>query len=149
MRRLWRASIWHPSAIPIDEAKYASPLKRVVFPAFNVIMIALGLAGLSTGFEALRLTFPTPFPTVLYSTLVVAGLVCFGACAFPRLWAWEVVGKFVILVGLAVLFAAMLVAAAEIEGHSGRAIAPMIVGLSLIPFLRLWILAAEWAGRKR
>lgn len=149
MRRLWREWIWHPSAIPVDEAKYASPLKRALFPAFDVIMVVLGLAGLSTGFQALRLTFPAPLPTVLYATLAVAGFVCFVTCQFPRLWAIEVVGKFIILVALAVLFAAMIVAAREIEGHSGLAIAPMIAGLSLIPFLRLWLLAVEWAGRRR
>lgn len=148
LRRLHRASIWAPDAIPASEEKYAAPLKRFVFPAFDLVVVVLGVFGLSTGFQAVRLTFPHPIPALLYGTLIVMGVVCFVACHFPRLWAPEIVGKFMIFVTLGVLFIAMLVAANEVPGHTGFVIAPLIVGMALFPMLRLWILGVELAKRR-
>jgi hypothetical protein len=148
MLRLWRASIWHPDAIPLHERKYASPLKRVVFPVFDVAVVVLGIAGLASGFQALRLTFPDPVPTLLYGTLVAMGVICFIGCAFPRLWAMEIGGKILILMTLGVLLVAMLIAGATVPGHTGIVIAPMVFVMMLIPFLRLWILGVEWGGRR-
>ncbi|MDY0830725.1 hypothetical protein SK224_16440 [Microbacterium sp. BG28] len=147
MRALWRASIWHPDAIPPIEEKYASPLKRVLFPVYDLVVIWLAWAGLGAGFRALALTFPSPGPSVLYGALMAAGLVCFIGAAFPRLWVAEIVGKLAILALLGILMAAMYVAAAEIPGHTGANVAPMIAGMMLPPLLRLWILGVEWAGR--
>lgn len=148
MRRLWRASIWHPDAIPLHERKYAGPLKRVVFPLFDVAVVVLGIAGLFSGFQALRLTFPDPVPTLLYGTLVTMGVACFIGCAFPRLWAVEIGGKIIILMTLGVLFVAMIIAGVNVPAHTGLVIAPMVFVMMLIPFLRLWILGGEWGDRK-
>lgn len=142
-----RASIWHRNAIPTLEKKYASPLKRVVFPVYDVAVMLLGVAGLFSGFQALKLTFPAPVPGILYGTLVTMGVLCFVSCAFPRLWLPELIGKLVILMALGVLFVAMLIAGATIPGHTGIAIAPMVVVMMLFPFLRLWILGVEWGDR--
>ncbi len=148
MRRLWRASIWHPDAIPRHEWKYAAPLKRVVFPVFDIAVLILGIAGLFSGFQALKLTFPDPVPTLIYGTLVAMGAACFVGCAFPGLWAMEITGKVIILMSLAVLFVAMIIAGATIPGHTGIVIAPMVFVMMLIPFLRLWILGVEWGERR-
>ncbi|MDF2919739.1 MAG: 21, gp21 [Microbacterium sp.] len=147
MRALWRASIWARDSIPRSERKYAAPLKRVVFPVFDVVVVLLGIGGLGTGFQALRLTFPDPVPTVLYGTLVLCGVVCFFGCAFPRLWVAEIAGKMAILTTLGVLLIAMLIAGTTVPGHTGLVIAPMVFGMMLVPFLRLWVLGVEWGDR--
>lgn len=148
MRRLGEASIWHPSAIPPHERKYAAPLKRAVFPVFDIAVVVLGIAGMASGFQALRLTFPDPVPTILYGTLVAMGVACFIGCAFPRLWAIEIGGKILILMTLGVLFVAMIIAGVTVPGHTGIVIAPMVFVMMLIPFLRLWILGVEWGDRR-
>lgn len=148
MRRLRDASIWNPDAIPRHERKYAAPLKRVVFPVFDVAVFVLGVAGLFSGFQALKLTFPDPVPTLIYGTLVAMGALCFVGCTFPRLWAMEITGKVLILMSLGVLFVAMIIAGATVPGHTGIVIAPMVFVMMLIPFLRLWILGVEWGDRR-
>ncbi|MFI8593720.1 hypothetical protein ACIGCK_04730 [Microbacterium sp. NPDC078428] len=148
MRWLWRRSIWHPDAIPPLEAKYATPLKRVVFPLFNVAIILLGVAGAVQGFDAVRQAIPTPFPTVLYGAFITGGAVCMVGCAFPRLWPVEIAGKMFLLGVLAVLMITMLVTAANSPGHPGFAVAVILAVMMLFPSLRLWILGIEWAPRR-
>ncbi|MEW1705945.1 hypothetical protein AB0230_01780 [Microbacterium sp. NPDC089190] len=142
-----RASIWHPDAIPAGERKYASPLKRVLFPVFDAAIILFGIAGLRVGFQAMTLTFPMPVPSIIYGLLIAAGAICFIGCAFPRLWVQEIVGKLVILMTLGVLLVAMLIAGTTIPGHTGVAVAPMVFVMTLPPFLRLWLLGVEWGDR--
>jgi hypothetical protein len=149
LRRLYRASIWARGSIPAGERKYAGPLKWFVFPAFDIAMVLLGSFGLaSQGFKAIALTFPPPIPAVLYGTLIVSGVLCFGGCVFPRFWPVEIAGKSVILAALFVLIAAMLVAAAEIPGHTGVMISVLLGVASLFSMLRLWILGVEIADRR-
>jgi hypothetical protein len=145
--RLARASIWHRNAIPLAERKYASPLKRVLFPVFDVAIVLFGIAGLRVGFQAMTLTFPMPVPSIIYGLLIGAGVVCFVGCAFPRLWLPEIVGKLIILMTLGVLLVAMLIAGTTIPGHTGVAVAPMVFVMTLPPFLRLWLLGVEWGDR--
>lgn len=148
LRALWAASIWHPTAIPPHERKYATPLKRVVLPVYDLILILIGWLGMDEGFEALRLAFPPPGAHLTYGVLIVAGLVCLIGCAFPRLWVTEVAGKLVVMGVLGVILFAMLVAGQTVQGHAGVAAAPMIAGLMLLPLLRLWILGVERAARR-
>lgn len=149
LRRLWRASIWHRDAIPEVERKYGSPLKRVLFPVYDIAVIILGVAGLQIGFQAVARAFPHPAEVVLYAVLTIAGLVCLIGCSFPRLWLQEIVGKFVILFTLGVVMVAMLVAGATLPGHTGFMVAPILIVMMLPPLLRLWILGWEIAARRR
>lgn len=149
LRRLWRASIWHPAAIPENERKYGSPLKRVLFPVYDIAVIILGIVGFGTGFQAVARAFPEPAELVLYAVLTVAGVVCLIGCSFPRLWLPEIAGKFVILFTLGVVLVAMLVAGATLPGHTGFMVAPILIVMMLPPLLRLWILGWELAARRR
>lgn len=149
LRRLWRASIWHRDAIPEVERKYGSPLKRVLFPVYDIAVIILGVAGLRIGFQAVERAFPHPAEAVLYAVLTIAGVVCLIGCSFPRLWLQEIVGKFVILFTLGVVMVAMLVAGATLPGHTGFMVAPILIVMMLPPLLRLWILGWEIAARRR
>jgi len=149
MRGLWRASIWHPGAIPWHERKYASPLKRVVFPVYDIIIVLVGLVGSQAGVAAISQAIPDPGPAFLYGGLMVAGAVCFVGCAFPRLWVAEIIGKSVILTSLILLLGAMLAAPFRVEGYTGLTFAPVIGMMILVPLLRLWILGIEMAERRR
>lgn len=149
MRALYRASIWHPSAIPPLEQKYASPLKRVVFPVYDVAVVLVGSLGLLAGIRAISQALPEPGPTLLFGALIVSGVVCFFGCVFPRLWLAEIIGKGVILISLLVVLIAMVVAAFRLEGYTGLTLAPVIVVMILVPLLRLWILGVEMAERFR
>lgn len=149
MRWLWERMVWHPSAIPPHERKYASPLKRVVFPVYDVVVVLVGYLGLKAGVKAISLALPEPGPAILFGGLMVAGVVCFFGCVFPRLWPAEILGKGVILTSLLAVLFAMLVAAWRVDGYTGLAFAPVIVMMILIPLLRLWILGTEIADRRR
>lgn len=149
VRRLWRASIWFPGAIPPDEAKYATPLKRVALPAFDVLVITLGLLGLSSGgFRALQLALPAPMPAGTYAAIAIAGAVCLAGVSFPKLWVLEILGKSVLVSLLILLGAALVIAGLTVQGHAGLVAAPMVAWGLIPPFLRLWILGREIAGRK-
>lgn len=147
-RRLRDASIWAEGAVPLRERKYAYPLKRFVFPAFDIAMMVLAWQGLQVGLTAVKLTFPDPLPLVLYGALGLSAFVCLLACHFPRLWVVEAIGKSVILGSLAVLLIAMLVAAAEVPGHTGTVIAPLFVVSMLVVMLGLWLLGRDAADRR-
>lgn len=145
--RIARASIWAKGAIPLAERKYASPLKRVLFPVYDIAIVIFGIAGLKVGFQAMTLTFPAPVPSIIYGLFIGTGALCFVGCAFPRLWLPEIVGKLLILMTLGVLFVAMIIAGTTIPGHTGVAVAPMVFVMMLPPFLRLWLLGVEWGDR--
>lgn len=149
MRRLWRASIWHPGAIPLDERKYAVPLKRVIFPLYDIIVVLVGLIGLQAGVKAINEALPEPGPAVLYGALIIAGVACFVGAMFPRLWVVVLVGKSIILTSLIFLLGAMVVAAFSVESYTGLTFTPVIVAMMLVPLLRLWILGIEIAERRR
>src|SRR3546814_5176807 len=145
--RLWRASIWHPEAIPRAERKYAIPLKRVLFPVYDIAVIFLGAFGILVGFRAMREAFPEPGPSILYGVLLGAGIACLLGCCFPRLWVMEITGKLIILTILAVVLISMLVAASSVSGYTGLAVVPVMVVMMLPPLLRLWILWVGLSGR--
>jgi len=147
LRKLFRQTIWHPSAIPPLERKYAVPLKRVVFPIYDIVVVLVGLLGLVAGIRAIDEALPAPGPAVLFWTLAVSGVVCFFGCTVPRWWVAEIAGKSAILISLLVVLIAMLVAAFRVDGYTGLTIAPIIVVMLLVPLLRLWILGVEIAER--
>ena len=93
LRMVLRNTIWYRDAIPPGERKYAAPLKRVVFPVYDMAVILLGLFGLLVGFQATDAALPAPGPTVLYTVMLLAGVLCLVGCAFPVLWAVEIAGK--------------------------------------------------------
>lgn len=148
LRTVWRNTIWYRDAIPPLERKYAAPLKRVVFPVYDVAVICLGLFGLLVGFQAIDAALPSPGPTILYTVIFLAGVLCLNGCAFPVLWTVEIAGKTIILITMMVLLLAMLTAAWTIPEHTGLMLTPLIVVMMLIPILRLWILGVEIAGRR-
>lgn len=147
--RLGRASIWHPDAIPHDAGyRYESPIKRVFLPAYDIIIVWLGLGGLVVPLQAVGQALPAPWPIVLYITLASAGAVCFVGIAFPRLWRAEITGKVSILGLLAMLTVSMVLAGLTIPAHTGITITPILIGLMIPPLIRLWTLGSELGDRR-
>lgn len=147
--RLGRASIWYPSAIPHDAGhRYESPIKRVFLPAYDLIILWLGLGGLVVPLQAVGQALPMPWPNVLYIALAAAGIVCFFGIAFPRLWRMEIAGKVAILGLLAMLVVSMILAGITIPGHTGITITPIMIGLMIPPLIRLWTLGSELGDRR-
>jgi hypothetical protein len=148
-RALIRASIWDRAAIPHDAAyRYVSPIKRVFLPAYDVIILWIGLAGLVVPLQAVGQAVPEPWPMVLYIALAVAGIACFFGCAFPRLWRVEITGKVAILGLLSMLTVSMVLAGFTIPGHTGITITPILIGLMIPPLIRLWTLGSELGDRR-
>lgn len=147
--RLWRASIWHPSAIPHNAAYiYVSPLKRVFLPAYDVVILWLGLAGIVQGFQSVSAILPGFGPLALYTALALAGAVCFVCCVFPRLWRVEIGGKIAIVSILTMIALTMIVAGLTIPRHTGITVTPIVVGLLIPPLFRIWTLGREYGNRK-
>lgn len=148
-RRLWRASIWYPAAIPHDAGhRYESPIKRVFLPAYDIVILWLGLGGLVVPLQAVGEALQPPWPTVLYIALAVAGIGCFFGISFPRLWRVEITGKVAILGLLTMLTVSMILAGITIPGHTGITVTPILIGLMIPPLIRLWTLGSELGDRR-
>ena len=139
-RNLYRASIWAPDSIPLDEAKYAVPLKRYILPVFDILMVIGGVFAIHSGmpsFEAL--IRPWAFG-LAYMVTIAAGTALLGI-AFPGLWRLEIVGKILLFVLLGMYAIALF-----LRGNSYTGVT--YLGLSLLPLLRLWIIGWEFAERR-
>ncbi|ERG63551.1 hypothetical protein L332_03675 [Agrococcus pavilionensis RW1] len=146
---LWRASIWHPTAVPHDAAYiYVSPIKRVFLPAYDFVILWLGLAGLVQGFQSMSAIMPGVTPKLIYGALALAAAVCFLGCAFPRLWRIEIGGKIAIVSILSMIALSMTIAGLTIPNHTGITITPMVVALLIPPLIRLWTMGRERGRRK-
>lgn len=150
MRRLWRASIWHPGAIPLHEKKYAS-LKRVWLPLYDVVAAAAGVTAIVYGSRLLDRLYG-PFTDTIGVFFSIVALICLAGVAFPRLWAVELAGKFV-LVGMIIAYIAAIIVSPSPEQLLAREapswfIVAMLALNLWLPFWRIENLTTEWADRR-
>lgn len=92
LRRLWRATIWHPAAIPPAEFKYRN-LKRIWLPLYDVVAVWAGISAVVHGSALLNRLFAPMWVDVLGIVFTTVAVTCLVSVSFPRLWAVEVVGK--------------------------------------------------------
>lgn len=147
MRSVWRSTVWAPGAIPESERKYAEPLKRFVFPMFDVVLLLVGVRGLGAGIPSIERIFPPGIATGYYVAVIVFSLVCLVGAVFPRLWVLEIIGK-VSLFSFLTVYLIALRAVASTDGGARDAISLLVFTAMLIPLLRLWILGIEIRDRK-
>lgn len=147
MRRLFQASVWHPDAIPPLERKYASPLKRFVFPAFDIIMLVVGVRSMFVGIPSIDVLLPGVVAYGFYIAWTVLAAACLIGAAFPRLWPFEIGGKIALFAVLATYLVALRTAPALYEG-ARDAVSGLVIAAMLIPSLRLWILGVEERDRR-
>jgi hypothetical protein len=150
MHRLWRASIWHPDAIPPDEWKYRS-LKRFWLPAYDLLAIWAGIDAVLFGSRLLsRLLGGSGLIGLVGITFSIVAFACLLGVAFPRLWPVEMVGK-VILVGMITAYAVAIVVypapAPPTEPPNFFIMRMLSLTLPLALF-RLTLLGEEWKERR-
>jgi hypothetical protein len=145
MRALWRASIWHPDAIPPDEWKFRN-LKRVWLPLYDAIAIFAGVQAVLFGSTILNRLFPPSLVDLLGVVLTVVATVCLAGVAFPRLWVVEIIGK-VLLVGLVAGYVTTILMFSENPGPNLFVVGMLTFGLPLA-FFRLNLLGEEFKERR-
>lgn len=146
LRRLWRASIWHPDAIPPDEWKYRS-LKRFWLPVYDLIAIFAGIWAALFGSPVLQELFDGPVIDTMGILLTVVATVCLLGVVFPCLWRWELFGKAVLIALLAAYAAAVVLFRTNPAPSSGFVAFIIILSLPL-PLFRLTQLGEEIKERR-
>lgn len=146
MRRLWRATIWHPDALPPDEWKYRS-IKRVWLPIYDLIVIGAGLWATAFGSPLLHRLFPEDVIDLAGMGFAVAGMVCLMGVIFPAFWKVELAGKLVVLLLLSVYGACVAIFPTQPNASSGFVVFILALG-TLPPFIRLSILGEELKERR-
>jgi hypothetical protein len=146
MRALWRASIWHPDAIPPDEWKFRS-MKRVWLPLYDLIVIGAGLWATAYGSPLLHRLFAEPVIDVAGMVMSVAGMVCLMGVIFPAFWTVEMVGKITVLFLLAVYGACVWFFPTRPDPASGFVVFILALGI-IPPMIRLSVLGEELKERR-
>lgn len=88
--------MWHPGAIPPDEWKYRN-LKRVWLPLYDLIAVWAGLSAVWFGSTILNRLFTPFFVDALGWAFTGVATVCLLGVIFPRLWAFELAGKAILV----------------------------------------------------
>lgn len=142
-KRLWRATIWHPDAIPASEGQASRELKRYVLPAFDVFMIVMGLTSVAKGMPSFDIVYNDFISAIAAWSLLGAAVTASVGLAFPRLWALEAAGKLLMVLILGGYATALTVLA--FQGNDNRAV--VAVGFMALLILPAWTLAR--LGRER
>lgn len=145
IRALFRASIWHPAAIPPGEHKYRN-LKRVWLPLYDLIAVFCGVQAFLSGSPLLNILFPPNMIDVLGVMMAAVALVCLAGVAFPRLWLVEMIGK-AILVGMICAYVATIMLLSPNAGSNLVVVGVLALGLPLA-FFRLNLLGEELKERR-
>lgn len=146
LRALWRASIWHPDALPPDEWKYRS-IKRVWLPLYDLIVIGAGLWATAFGSPLLHRLFDESVVDVAGIGLAIAGMVCLMGVIFPAFWAVELLGKLAVLFLLAIYGACVAVFPTRPDPSAGFVVFILALGI-IPPLIRLSILGEELKERR-
>lgn len=95
LNRLWRASIWHPGAVPVYEGETAAELKRGALPLLDLCLIIAGAMAVRNGMPTFNLVYNDVISTVAAWLLLISAFSAGVGVMFPRLWRLEAVGKIV------------------------------------------------------
>ncbi len=145
-RALFRASIWHPDAIPPDEWKFRN-LKRVALPFYDLVAIGGGIWAACFGSPVLRALFEQHVIDAAGLALSVSAFVCLLGVIFPRLWRWEIAGKVALVALLAAYAAAVTFFRTNPDPSAGFAAFILVLALPL-PIFRLSLLGEEIKDRR-
>lgn len=146
MRALWRASIWHPEALPATEGAASRELKRYVLPIFDVLVIVMGANAVQFGMPSFNLVYSPVVAVLAAWVLLAAGVLALVGISFPRLWVAEAFGKLAMVAVLGGYAGALWVLLAQ--GQWARAfVAAGLTGLIVLPMWNLARLGRERQGR--
>lgn len=145
--RLWRASIWHPDAIPVYEGETSAELKRYVLPLLDAVLIIMGIMALYTGMPSFDIVYNSLISWFSALLLLVAAAMAGVGLIFPRLWKMESIGKIImcsILSGYATALWCLVVAGQDSRGFMAGAMTGLVVVLGW----NLWRIGRERRARK-
>lgn len=146
MRWLWRASIWHPDAIPATEGSTSREMKRIVLPLFDALVVLMGFNGILNGMPSFALVYDPTITTIASWTLFCSGFVAFVGLALPRFWYLEALGKLAMVFVLGGYAGAVWIA--YVQGDAGRGfVAAGLTGLLALPMWNLARLGRERTAR--
>ena len=129
--RLWRASIWHPGAVPVYEGETSAELKRGFLPLFDLILIIMGGMAVHKGMPSFDIVYNDTISTFAAWTLLVGAVVAAFGLVFPRFWRMEAIGK-IILFAILSGYAVALWALVSVGGDGRGFVAGSVTALALL-----------------
>lgn len=141
-------TIWAPGAIPLSEAKYATPLKRVILPLYDLGAVLGGVYAIRSGIPSLDVLVPPLVSDITGYGFIVVAIACLAGISFPRLWAVETAGKALLFALLGTYLLALRTLAIHIDDGNRDFISVIVYLAMLLPVTRLWILGVEYRDRK-
>ena len=146
MKRILAASIWAHDSVPQSEYKYRN-LKRVMFPAIDILVILAGFSAARFGIPAISEFFPDAFVDVFSYVLAAVGVACFIGIAFPHLWLLEILAKSSLLGLMTSYVVSLFMLTAVGEGNRGFVL--LIAAIAMCaPIWRVTLLGGEWQERR-
>lgn len=145
LRVIWRASIWHPDAIPADEWKERWR-KRLWLPLWDLILIGAGVWATAYGSPLLHELFPSDTIDVAGIALALTATVCLMGISFPSLWAVEFAGKVTVAFLMGAYAGLVTFYRARFDPASGFVVFILCAAI-IIAFDRLTTLGEEWKER--
>lgn len=144
LRRIWRRSIWHPDAIPVDEWKSRS-LKRVWLPVYDVLLVFAGVWATGWGSSLLNRMFGSHIVDGAGVLLSIVAFVCLLGVSFPSMWLLEMFAKSVLitLTGLYAVLVIIMSPEPMINAFAGT----MLLAVLPLPLYRMSLLGEEWKER--
>jgi hypothetical protein len=147
MRKMWRATIWHPNAISLAEGETSREMKRYVVPLSDALRSIMGFTAVNLGMPSFDIMYNSFISTVAAWTLLGAAITALVGLAFPRLWVAEAVGKLLMLIVLVGYAAALWVLVAQ-GGDTRGVVAAAFTGLLFLPMWNLQRIGREWRARQ-
>lgn len=144
--RLLKDTIWAHGAIPEEEQKYRN-LKRVFLPIADLFLVGSGIGAVVHGAPSITLLFATPVLEMYAWSFLIASILCLVSIAIPRMWAWELAGK-TILVGLLATYVLILWFLAGSTGGSRWFLSGVAAAFVSLLIWRITIIADEWGDRR-
>lgn len=146
-QRLYRASIWHPDAIPVLELKYAA-MKRRLLPAVDLVCIYMGVWGSVFGLPSVDMTYGGVISRVAGAAFAVFSFAALVGIAFVRLYALEIIAKALMIGCLLTYGMAVVLTTSEVGEASRMYVLGLITIAILLVLFRLSILRHERSVRK-
>lgn len=147
LRRLYRASIWHPEAHSMVRVqKRFRPVFQIGLPVFDGALIAFSVFGVVFGSNAVREFTAAWFSPLLAGGIGVSALAALIGLVFQR-FKLELTSKFVLGSCLA-LYVVFLIASATVRTSSAALSAALAVTALIVLTLRVFDLIDEVARQE-
>lgn len=146
IRRVFRASVWHPSTGRPEDRRFRG-IFRYVLPLTDILFLFFGVVGWHNGLRSVEQAAGEEWQTWWSLGIAASAFVALVGVAFPRLWLVELAGK-IPLIALVTVYVWVLLARGLADSQV-LATAGLIVILILLPVWRVADLGFTSWARKR